>query len=94
MSSAAGELKCRIAAVLMRGRYGIFGAHPLPIQHARSAKVRRSGLVDETLYRSERDDWILEMVPASVGYTFMPEQCTKDLEVVLRPLSKGKSGVR
>lgn len=44
------------------------------------------GVRDETVYRSERDDWILAMVAAGLGYAFMPERCVTHPGVVARPL--------
>jgi DNA-binding transcriptional LysR family regulator len=43
-------------------------------------------VVDETVYRSERDDWILAMAAAGLGYAFMPEHCARHPGVVTRPL--------
>jgi DNA-binding transcriptional LysR family regulator len=44
------------------------------------------GVNDTTVYRSERDDWILAMVASGLGYAFMPEGCVKHAQVVARPL--------
>jgi LysR family transcriptional regulator, hydrogen peroxide-inducible genes activator len=44
------------------------------------------GVHDTTVYRSERDDWILAMVAAGLGYAFMPESCVNHPGVVARPL--------
>ena len=44
------------------------------------------GIADQTVYRSDRDDWILAMVAADLGYAIMPEQCVTHPEVVTRPL--------
>jgi len=33
------------------------------------------GLIDETVCRVERDDWVLAMAAADMGYAFMPESC-------------------
>jgi DNA-binding transcriptional LysR family regulator len=38
------------------------------------------------VYRSERDDWILAMVAAGLGFAFMPEFCIDHPGVVARPL--------
>jgi LysR family transcriptional regulator, hydrogen peroxide-inducible genes activator len=38
------------------------------------------------VYRSERDDWILAMVAAGLGFGFMPEHCAAHPDVVARPL--------
>jgi LysR family hydrogen peroxide-inducible transcriptional activator len=40
----------------------------------------------KTVYRSERDDWVLAMVAAGIGFGFMPEQCVNHPGVVARPL--------
>jgi LysR family hydrogen peroxide-inducible transcriptional activator len=39
-----------------------------------------------TVYESERDDWILAMAAAGMGYAFMPELSVDQAEVVTRPL--------
>ncbi len=39
-----------------------------------------------TVYQSERDDWILAMAAAGIGYAFMPELCASHASVVARPL--------
>lgn len=44
------------------------------------------GVVDTTVYRSERDDWILAMAAAGIGYAFMPEQCARHPDVAVLPL--------
>jgi LysR family hydrogen peroxide-inducible transcriptional activator len=39
------------------------------------------------VYRSERDDWILAMVRAGLGFGFMPKYCAADAhDIVVRPL--------
>jgi DNA-binding transcriptional LysR family regulator len=46
----------------------------------RGTKTRR-------VYRSERDDWILAMVEAGLGFGFMPQHCIPDRpDLVVRPL--------
>jgi LysR family hydrogen peroxide-inducible transcriptional activator len=40
----------------------------------------------ERVYSSERDDWILAMVAAGMGFGFMPEHCIAHPGVVARPL--------
>lgn len=37
----------------------------------------QQGVQDRTVYKSDRDDWILAMVAAGLGYSFMPEQCAE-----------------
>ena len=39
-----------------------------------------------TVYQSERDDWILAMAAAGLGYAFMPALCVDHPGVVARPL--------
>jgi DNA-binding transcriptional LysR family regulator len=39
-----------------------------------------------TVYQSERDDWILGMAAAGLGYAFMPALCVNHPGVVARPL--------
>ena len=40
----------------------------------------------ETVYESERDDWILAMAAAGIGIGFMPELCASHPGVIARPL--------
>lgn len=47
---------------------------------------REQGVVCETVYRSERDDWILAMIRSGLGFGFMPEYTVTDPNVVARPL--------
>jgi DNA-binding transcriptional LysR family regulator len=44
------------------------------------------GVVNETVYRSDRDDWILAMAAAGLGYAFMPERSANHPQIVARPL--------
>jgi DNA-binding transcriptional LysR family regulator len=46
----------------------------------------QQGVTGETVYRSERDDWILAMAAAGLGYAFMPEHCARHPDVAARPL--------
>jgi LysR family transcriptional regulator, hydrogen peroxide-inducible genes activator len=39
-----------------------------------------------TVYQSERDDWIMAMAAAGLGYAFMPALCVNHPGVVARPL--------
>jgi LysR family hydrogen peroxide-inducible transcriptional activator len=39
-----------------------------------------------TVYQSERDDWILSMAAAGLGYAFMPALCVNHPGVIARPL--------
>ena len=40
----------------------------------------------DTVYRSERDDWILAMVASGLGFGFMPASCATHPLVVTRPI--------
>ena len=46
---------------------------------------REHGAQVKMIYRSERDDWILSMVAAGLGFGFMPEFCVERSDVVARP---------
>ncbi len=39
-----------------------------------------------TVYRSDRDDWILAMAAAGAGYAFMPERTAIHQQLVVKPL--------
>ena len=41
-----------------------------------------------TVYQSERDDWILAMVAAGMGYSFLPRSSAEYPGVVFRPLTE------
>ena len=57
-----------------------FNGYAGPIFHER-------GAIYETVYRSDRDDWILAMIAAGLGFGFMPEYCIpQGAGVVARPL--------
>jgi DNA-binding transcriptional LysR family regulator len=47
---------------------------------------QHQGVRDRTVYKSDRDDWILAMVAAGLGYAFIPEQCVSHPQVIARPL--------
>jgi LysR family hydrogen peroxide-inducible transcriptional activator len=47
---------------------------------------RERGVICETVYRSDRDDWILAMIAAGLGFGFMPEYSIPRGGVVARPL--------
>lgn len=51
-----------------------------------SPHMLRQGVKAQTVYRSERDDWILGMVAVGLGYAFMPEHCVTHPGVIARPL--------
>jgi DNA-binding transcriptional LysR family regulator len=44
------------------------------------------GVVWRAVYRSERDDWILAMCAAGMGFGFLPEFCINHPGVVSRPV--------
>jgi LysR family hydrogen peroxide-inducible transcriptional activator len=46
---------------------------------------REHGTNVKMIYRSERDDWILSMIAAGLGFGFMPEFCVDRSDVVARP---------
>jgi LysR family hydrogen peroxide-inducible transcriptional activator len=46
---------------------------------------REHGAHVKMIYRSERDDWILSMIAAGLGFGFMPEFCVDRSDVVARP---------
>jgi DNA-binding transcriptional LysR family regulator len=47
----------------------------------------RQGTKVERVYRSERDDWILAMVAAGLGFAFMPRYSIPERpDIVVRPL--------
>lgn len=47
----------------------------------------RQGTKVEQVYRSDRDDWILAMVAAGLGFAFMPRySITERADIVVRPL--------
>jgi LysR family transcriptional regulator, hydrogen peroxide-inducible genes activator len=47
---------------------------------------REQGVSCMTVYRSDRDDWIMAMVVAGLGFALMPEGCLTYPGVVARPL--------
>jgi len=48
--------------------------------------IEAAGAKTETVYRCERDDWILAMTAAGLGYAFMPENSVHHPGVVACPL--------
>jgi LysR family transcriptional regulator, hydrogen peroxide-inducible genes activator len=40
----------------------------------------------DTVYRSERDDWILAMIASGLGFGFMPASCATHPMVIARPM--------
>jgi DNA-binding transcriptional LysR family regulator len=56
------------------------------IDHARAIFLEHGAKVDR-VYRSERDDWILAMVAAGLGFGFLPRYCVPAHgDVIVRPL--------
>jgi len=51
---------------------------------------RREGIELTRPYRSERDDWILSMAAAGLGFSFIPEYCVTMPGLVTRPLIEPK----
>ena len=47
---------------------------------------REQGVTCPAIYRSDRDDWIMAMVVAGLGFALMPEGCLTYPGVVARPL--------
>lgn len=47
---------------------------------------REQGVECKTVYRSERDDWVVAMIRAGLGFGFMPEFSVTDPAVIARPL--------
>ena len=47
---------------------------------------RSNGCMVQTVYKSERDDWILAMAAAGMGFAFLPRYCADHPGVVVRPL--------
>lgn len=45
-----------------------------------------NGVVGPIVYTSERDDWVLAMVAAGMGYSFLPETTAQFCDVAVRPL--------
>ena len=53
---------------------------------AADAIFAQQGVSGPTVYQSERDDWIIAMAAAGLGYAFMPSLCVDHPGVVARPL--------
>jgi DNA-binding transcriptional LysR family regulator len=53
---------------------------------AADAVFDAQGVTGPTVYQSERDDWILAMAAAGLGYAFMPALCVDHPGVAARPL--------
>jgi LysR family hydrogen peroxide-inducible transcriptional activator len=54
-------------------------------QYGEEVFVER-GVTGPTIYASERDDWVLAMVAAGMGYSFLPESTATVAGVAVRPL--------
>ena len=46
----------------------------------------QQGLFNEIVYSSDRDDWILALAAAGMGYSLMPERSARQHGVVAKPL--------
>lgn len=55
---------------------------------AADAIFEAQGVGGPTVYQSERDDWIMAMAAAGLGYAFMPALCVNHPGVVARPLTE------
>jgi LysR family transcriptional regulator, hydrogen peroxide-inducible genes activator len=56
------------------------------LDHARAIFLQHGAKIDR-IYRSERDDWILAMVAAGLGFGFLPQYCVVERgDVIVRPL--------
>jgi DNA-binding transcriptional LysR family regulator len=56
------------------------------LDHARGIFLEHGAKVDR-IYRSERDDWILAMVAAGLGFGFLPQYCVPErTDIIVRPL--------
>jgi len=47
---------------------------------------KQQGVVSPTVFRSERDDWVLGMIRAGMGWSFFPEFCAIPDDLPVRPL--------
>jgi LysR family hydrogen peroxide-inducible transcriptional activator len=47
---------------------------------------REQGVECRTVYRSERDDWVMAMIRSGFGFGFMPQFSVTDPAVIARPL--------
>ncbi len=48
--------------------------------------LRQTGIEVPTVFRSERDEWVLGMIRAGLGWGFFPEFCSFPADVAVRPL--------
>jgi DNA-binding transcriptional LysR family regulator len=46
-----------------------------------------SGIRTRKVFTSERDDWVIGMIKAGLGFGYFPEFCVHDPDVVVRPLT-------
>jgi LysR family hydrogen peroxide-inducible transcriptional activator len=49
---------------------------------------RENGISTRTVYRSDRDDWILAMTAAGLGFSFMPSRSVNHSQVIVAPLTE------
>ena len=54
----------------------------------------QQGLFNKIVYSSDRDNWILAMAAAGMGYSFMPERSARQHGVVTKPLVTQSSGAK
>jgi len=55
---------------------------------AGDAVFQAQGVDGETVYRSDRDDWVLAMAAAGLGYAFMPNHLVAHPAIVALPLTE------
>lgn len=48
--------------------------------------LTKAGISFNTVYKTERDDWILAMIRSGLGFAFMPQHCVSDADLIARPL--------
>ena len=85
------EPKHRLAALAAVRVKDLDGEHYLwrincEMGQAADAIFDAQGVSGPTVYQSERDDWILAMAAAGIGYAFMPALSVDHPGVVARPL--------
>jgi len=51
-----------------------------------AAEFARQGVDTPMVFRSERDDWVLDMIRTGLGWGFFPEFCTIPNDLPVRPL--------
>jgi DNA-binding transcriptional LysR family regulator len=56
------------------------------VAHVLRRSLEQHDGLPKIVYRSDRDDWILAMAAAGIGYAFMPERSVTHPQVVAKPL--------